>query len=203
MDVKTRKAEQSEITRRALLDAARALFSERGYAGTATEEVVQRAGVTRGALYHQFRDKEDLFRAVYEEIERELAEKIASGLRQRITRGSSAWEQVRAGAQAFLDACLDPGVQRIALLEAPSVLGLNSRRDIARYGLGLIRQGLQMAIDQGLIERQPIEPLAHMLRGALAEAAILLARADNQKAARAEIGGAADRLLEGLRRPER
>jgi AcrR family transcriptional regulator len=195
-----RKAEQSEATRRLLLDVARELFAERGYAGTATEEIVARAGVTRGALYHQFRDKEDLFLAVYEEVEFELAQKIVDGLRTRITSGADAWEQIRAGNEAFLDACLDPAVQRIALLDAPSVLDAASRREINQYGLGLIRRGLEMAIEQGLIEPQPIEPTAHLLRAVLNEAALLLARSPDSSAARPEIGAAVDRLISGLRR---
>ena len=195
-----RRAEQSEATRRRLLAVARELFAERGYAGTATEEVVQRAGVTRGALYHQFRDKEDLFRAVYEEVEYELAEKIVAGLRSRITADTDAWEQIRAGNEAFLDACLDPAVQRIALLDAPSVVNAAARREINQYGLGLIRRGLEMAIEQGLIDPQPIEPMAHLVRAVLNEGALLLARSPDPAADRAEIGAAVDRLLSGLRK---
>jgi len=196
-----RKAEQSEATRRRLLSVARELFAERGYAGTATEEVVQRAGVTRGALYHQFRDKEDLFRAVYEEVERELAERIVFGLRSRVTAETDAWEQIRAGNEAFLDACLDPAVQRIALLDAPAVVDAASRRDINSYGLRLIRRGLEMAIEQGLIDPQPIEPMAHLVRAVLNEGALLLARSSDPATNRAEIGAAVDRLISGLRRP--
>jgi hypothetical protein len=95
---------------------------------------------------------------------------------------------------------MDPGVQHVIMLEAPSVLGWDSRRDIARYGLGLIRQGLERSIKQGLIEPQPVEPLAHLLRAALTEGGMLLARAEEPKAARAEIGAAVDRLIDGLRR---
>src|SRR5690349_17867589 len=139
MVVKNRKAERSQSTRAALIAAARALFAERGYAETFTDEVAQRAGVTRGALYHQYRDKEDLFRAVYEQLEREFEQSIAAQLRTRLRRESSAWQQVKEGAQAFLDASLDPEIQRIALLEAPAVLGWGASRDLARFGLDLIR----------------------------------------------------------------
>jgi AcrR family transcriptional regulator len=193
------KAEQSETTRRALLDVARELFSERGYAGTATEEVVQRAGVTRGALYHQFRDKEDLFRAVYEEVERELTERMLAGMRSKLKRNAGAWERMRAGNEAFLDACLDPAYQRIALVEAPSVLGWNVRSGVARHGLGMIRQVMEAAIEEGSIPEQPLEPMAHLVRAVLNEAALLLARSEKPKAARAEIGAAVERLMEGLR----
>ena len=195
-----RKAEQSEQTRRLLLDAARALFAERGYAGTATEEIVQRAGVTRGALYHQFRDKEDLFRAVYEEVERELTANMVSGLRSRLSRDSDAWQRLLAGNEAFLDACLDPAFQRIALIEAPSVLGWNVRSHVARHGLDMIRLVLEMGIEQGVIEPQPLEPIAHLVRAVLNEAAVLLARSADPAADRAEIGAGVDRLISGLRR---
>jgi AcrR family transcriptional regulator len=204
MFVKTpgrKKAKQSENTRRALLDVARELFTERGYAGTATEEVVQRAGVTRGALYHQFRDKEDLFRAVYEEVERELTERMIVGMRSRVKRDANAWERMRAGNEAFLDACLDPAYQRIALIEAPSVLGWNVRSKVARQGLGMIRQVLEVAIEEGSIPEQPVEPMSHLVRAVLNEAALLLARSTKPKAARGEIGAAVERLMEGLRSP--
>jgi AcrR family transcriptional regulator len=196
---RTTKAEQSENTRRALLGVAREMFTERGYAGTATEEVVQRAGVTRGALYHQFRDKEDLFRAVYEEVERGLTERMLSGLRSRLKRDASAWERMRAGNEAFLDACLDPAYQRIALIEAPSVLGWNVRSKVARQGLDMIRQVLEVAIEEGSIAEQPVEPMSHLVRAVLNEAALLLARSTKPKAARVEIGEAVERLMEGLR----
>lgn len=196
MGVKRRKAEQSEGTRRALLDTARALFAARGYAETATEEIVQRAGVTRGALYHHFRDKEDLFRAVYEDLERELAEKIAAAAMTK----ADVWDQMLAGAEAFLDACLEPAVQRIALLDAPSVLGWEAWREIgSRYGLGLLKAVLQAAMDAGVIDRRPVEPLAHMLLGAIDEAAMVLARAEDPERARTEVGATVARVLEGLR----
>lgn len=195
-----RKAEQSEQTRRVLLDIARELFAERGYAGTATEEIVQRAGVTRGALYHQFRDKEDLFRAVYEEVERELTERMAAGIRSRVNADSDALERMRAGNEAFLDACLDPAFQRIALIEAPSVLGWSVRSHVASQGLSMIRRVLEMAMEEGLIDQQPLEPLAHLVRAVLNEAALLLARSPDPAAARPEIGDAVDRLISGLRR---
>src|SRR5262245_19892066 len=159
MNVKIGKAEQSEITQAALLRAARELFARNGYAGTATEEIVARAGVTRGALYHQFRDKEDLFRAVYRQIEAEFADKISARIRSRSRCGATAWEEFREGAQAYLDVALDRDVQRIALLDAPSVLGASAGREVGRFGLGLLRTGLQRCIEQGYVAEQPVEPL--------------------------------------------
>jgi len=193
------KQKRAELTRRDLLDAAREVFTARGFSDASMEEIAERAGVTRGPLYHYFDDKQDLFRAVYAEVERYLAEKVLLGIRSRTGPGASAWEQVHAGNHAFLDTALEPFVQRIVILEAPAVLGWDSRRDFARYGLGLIRIGLQMAIDEGDIEPQPLEPLAHLLRAVLSEGALLIARAEDHGAARAEVGAAVDRLIEGLR----
>jgi len=184
-----------------LLDVARELFAERGYAGTATEEIVQRAGVTRGALYHQFRDKEDLFRAVYEEVEHDLTAEMASGVRSRVNSKSDAMDRMRAGNEAFLDACLDPGFQRIALIEAPSVLGWGVRSHVASHGLGMIRRVLEMAMEEELIDQQPVEPMAHLVRAILNEGALLLARSPDPAAARVEIGAAVDRLIGGLKTP--
>jgi AcrR family transcriptional regulator len=196
------KQRRAERTRRDLLDAALELFTQRGFAGTAMEDIAERAGVTRGPLYHYFDDKQDLFRAVHEEVERYLAEKVLTGIRSRAEANGSAWDQVHAGNHAFLDAALHPAVQRIALLEAPAVLGWDSRREFARYGLGLIRSGLQMAMDEGSMDAQPVEPLAHLLRAVLSEGALLIARAEDHAAARAEVGAAVDRLMEGLRRSQ-
>ena len=197
------KQQRSERTRRQLLDAAREAFTRLGFAEASMEEIAERAGVTRGPLYHYFDSKQDLFAAVYEEVEQALAAEIASEIETRTASESDAWQQVLVSSQTFLDVSLHPVVQRIALLEAPTVLGWEGRGHIARYGLALIRRGLQNAIDQRLIEPQPLEPLAHILRAALSEGALFIARAEDQKAARAEVGAAIERLLEGLRRRPR
>jgi AcrR family transcriptional regulator len=195
MNVVNRKAEQSEATRRALLEVARDLFARRGYSDVSTEEIVRRAGVTRGALYHHFAGKADLFRAVYEQIEQETAEKVAAAA---LTK-TDPLDQQRAGWQAFLDACLDPAVQRIALRDAPSVLGLEAWREIAAaYGLALVQGGLQSMIDAGLMDEQPVEPLAHLVLGALSEAGMVIAEAEDTDAARDAIGESLERLLMGL-----
>jgi len=196
MNVKNRKAEQSAATRSALVDAARSLFGERGFAAVSTEEIVQAAGVTRGALYHHFKDKQDLFTAVVERVEQEILERVAAAALAE----PDVWEQQRVAVGAFLDGCLDPAVQRVILTDAPSVLGLAAWREIeARYGLALVRAGLQNVMDAGLIERQPLEPLAHMLLGAMAEGGLLIARSDDPRVARREVGDSLDRILRGLR----
>jgi AcrR family transcriptional regulator len=193
----SRKEQQSEATRRALVRVGRDLFAKRGFAAVSTEEIVRKAGLTRGALYHHFRDKRDLFRAVVEQVEQEVLERVAGVALAE----SDPWAQQAAAVGAFLDVCLEPAVQRIVLTDAPSVLGLAAWREIeAEYGLATVRAGLQNVMDAGLIERQPIEPLAHLLLGALTEGALLIARSEDRKAARREVGDSLDRLLRGLRK---
>jgi len=196
MNVKNRKAEQSEATRNALVEAARRLFSERGYASVSTEEIVQAAGVTRGALYHHFRDKQDLFAEVVERLEQEVLEQVAGAALEV----QEPWDQQVVAVGAFLDCCLDPAVQRVILTDAPSVMGLHAWREVeARYGLALVRGGLQAMVDAGLVEDQPLDPLAHMLLGAMQEAGLLIAHAEDPAAARREVGDSLVRLLQGLR----
>jgi AcrR family transcriptional regulator len=191
------KADQSEATRSALVAAARELFAARGYAEVATEEIVRGAGVTRGALYHHFAGKRELFEAVYEEVERHLVEQIAS---LAVASASDPLAALHAGAQAFLDACEDPAVQRIALIDAPSVLGWERWREIGlRYGFGLVQASVQAAMDAGLIERQPVGPLSHLLLGAIDEGAMLIARAEDGGATREQVGASVTRMLEALR----
>jgi AcrR family transcriptional regulator len=190
------KAQQSEATRRKLLRIGRDLFARRGYSDVPTEEIVRRAGVTRGALYHHFRDKRDLFAAVVEQLEQETSELIA----QAALTEPDAWEQQRAAIDAYLDVCLEPAVQRILLTDAPSVLGLTAWREIeARYGLGLVSAGLGAVMEAGFIEEQPVEPLAHLLLGALTEGGLLIARSGDRERARREVGEGVDRILQGLR----
>jgi AcrR family transcriptional regulator len=199
MNVKRTQAERSESTRAGLIEAARHLFAERGFASVGTEEIVRAAGVTRGALYHHFKGKRELFEAVYEQLEVELAERIAAGA--LAANASSPLEAMRAGADMFLAACTEPDVQQIALLDGPSVLGWDRWREIAAdHGLGLIEASLQAAIDAGGIADQPVRPLAHVLMGALDEAAMLVARAEDPESARVEVGHALELLLDGLSR---
>jgi AcrR family transcriptional regulator len=193
----TNKQEQrSAATQAKLLDAARALFGERGYAGVGTEEIVRAAGVTRGALYHQFKDKEQLFEAVFEAVEAETTQRIANEALEGATNPVAA---LRAGARAFLEVCAEPAVERIVLLDAPAVLGWERWREIGlRHGLGLVAGTLQAGIDAGLIAPQPATPLAHVLIGALDESALYVARAEDPEAARAEVVGVLDRMIDGL-----
>jgi AcrR family transcriptional regulator len=187
---------RGDATRDSLLRAAHELFAERGYAAVGTEEIVARAGVTRGALYHHFADKQDLFRTVHEELERSLV----AGIGLRIVGIEDPWELIVTGVRAFLDACTDPAIMRIALLDAPAVLGWAAWREIdERYGLGLVSFGLQNAMDAGVLAARPVRPLAHLLMGAMAEAAMVIANADDPAAARDEVEPPLLALLAGLR----
>ena len=186
------QAERSAATQAALMAAARELFTAHGFAGASREEIVERAGVTRGALYHHFANKEDLFRAVLMELEREIGARVATAAMD----GADPREQLRLGCQAFLDAALDPAVRRIVLLDAPSVLGWQAWRDIEEeHGVALVKEALAAMVNAGQMPDEPLDPLAHMLLAALNEAAQLVAGASNRRRARAEIGGTVDRIL--------
>jgi AcrR family transcriptional regulator len=173
--------ERAESTREALILAARQLFTERGYDDVGTEEIVRAAGVTRGALYHHFGDKASLLEAVYNRIEAESTERVA-----RIVLGSelhSPLAAMKAGIEAFLEECEKPELRQIALHDAPAVLGWERWREIgAANGLGLIEASLGAAIEAGEIRSIPVKPTAHLLMGALDEAAMLLARDDRPEA---------------------
>jgi AcrR family transcriptional regulator len=190
------RAQQAADTRAQLIQAGRALFAERGYAGVGTEEIVARAGVTRGALYHHFEDKKDLFRAVHEQLERDLATSIG----EQIAGVEDPWEALVRGVRGFLNASTDPALMRIALVDAPVVLGWQEWREIdARYSLGLVSLGLQNAMDRGLLRRQEVRPLAHLLLGSITEAAMMIAHAPDHEAARREVEGPLLALLDGLK----
>ena len=194
------KAAQREATTAALIAAGRELFAERGYAAVGTEEIVRRAGVTRGALYHHFRGgKEDLFRAVLVQISAETVLAVTAA----VASTPDPWDALIAGCESFLDACATPEVQRILLVDGPSVLGWEVWRAIdADHGLGLLEAALQRAIDAGRLLPAPTTAVAHVLTGALDEAAMVVARAEDPAAARAEMGLTVRRLLEGLRGPQ-
>jgi AcrR family transcriptional regulator len=194
--IKSRQAENSAATRAALLRIARKFFAERGYADTATEEIVRRARVTRGALYHHFKDKQDLFKAVLHEEQSKIAVKCGdAGAKE-----ADPWRALMAGCEAFLEACLDPAVQQIVLIDAPAVLGLQGFRESDEsYYLAGTKAAIEAAIAAGIIEKQPIDPLAHMIMGALNEGARLIAYASDKKRARREVSESANRMWNGLR----
>ncbi|HUB98688.1 MAG TPA: TetR/AcrR family transcriptional regulator [Solirubrobacterales bacterium] len=197
MNVKRRsQAERSEATRNALIAAARRLFTEKGYEGVSAEEIVREAGVTRGALYHHFGGKAELLEAVYERLEAESTERVAHIVLDSDLH--SPIEAMKAGIEAFLDECAEPELRQIALHDAPAVLGWDRWREIgAANGLGLIEASLAAAIEAGEIRQLPVGPTAHLLLGALDEAAMLVARSDDP-ASRAEVTAILVALLDGF-----
>jgi len=193
--------QRSAATRAALLVAARELFSTQGYAGSGREEIVAAAGVTRGALQHHFGDKQTLFLAVYEEIEQEVVAAVASAA---MATGDDPVEQLRAGCQAYLDAVLDPAVQRVCAVDGPAVLPADLRQDVTdRYALGLVREAVHKAVASGAIDDAPVEALTRMLLAGVMAAAQYVATAADQGAARVEAGRTVDLLLDSLRRDRR
>ncbi len=196
---KSKQAERSEATRAKLVRAGRELFAKRGYNDVGTEEIVARAKVTRGALYHHFEDKRALFLAVHEDLEQELSDGIAAKLAEAGT--ADPVEALRVGIRSFLDACETPEIARISLLEAPTVLGRGVWREIEeRYGLGLAMAALQGGMDAGALTPQPVKPLAQLLLAAMGEAGMAMADSDDPAATRVEMEGALLALLEGLRK---
>ena len=191
------QAERSATTREALVSAARGLFGARGYADVGTAEVVQAAGVTRGALYHHFTDKLELFAAVFESVEEETSARIVEAV--TAAGPSDPLMAMQLGTAAFLDVCTEPEMARIMLLDAPAVLGAQRWSDISYdHNMGLVLAVITQGIELGRIPAQPVTPLAHVLMGALREAALYLATAADTPAARTEVGAVMTRLIDGL-----
>lgn len=193
------KAEKHAATRAALLATARALFAEKGYAATGTEEVVAQAAVTRGALYYHFKDKQALFAAVVEEVAQDILNEIEAAAGE----AQSPVDAMVRGCQAFLDACLQPAARQIYLIDAPSVIGWLQWREIdARYGTGSLRRGIDAALAElPRGQRLSAEALTYLLTGAMNEAALWLAAAGNEVAARKTADTALKRILELLFTP--
>jgi AcrR family transcriptional regulator len=193
---KPKRDETAAATRGALVKAGLELFAKRGYANVGTEEIVRRARVTRGALYHHFEDKRDLFRAVHELVEEDLV----AGIGAKMKDVSDPWEVLVTGSRAFLDACTEPAVKQIGLIDAPAVLGWAEWRQIdERYGLGLMKAALGAGIEAGVLRKAPLDTLSHLMLGALSEAAFMIANAKDPKAVRAETETALLELLQGLK----
>lgn len=187
------QAERRAATRRALLEAATHLFARQGYVDTPREEICRRAGVTRGALDHHFEGKKGLFRAVVEDVEVRLNERIAVAA----MRESDPVAQLRAGCHAYLDAATEPEVRRILLLDARAVLGWSEWQQIhAEHGLKLTIEGLRAALGAG--RERSAEALAHVLLAALTEAAFYVATAEDADEARAEARATADRIIDAV-----
>lgn len=191
------QAERSATTQQALLSAARRLWGERGYAAVSTPEIAQAAGVTRGAMYHQYPDKAKLFLAVIEAVEKDVIERLAAAVAAK--RPKTPAGALRLSADAWLDIASEPEVRQLVLLDAPSILGWAGFREVSlRYGLGMTEQLLTAAIDAGELKPQPTRPLATVMIGALDEAAMSIANADDPEQEKADVRKVIQNLIDGL-----
>ncbi len=163
--------DRTELTRAALIEAARKLFVEKSYAETGTPEIVSAAGVTRGALYHHFADKQALFAAVVEAESAAVAREVEAAAPADLP----PLDALRAGGAAFLKAMTQPGRTRLLLLDGPAVLGHAGMEEIERrHGGRTLREGLQAAMDSGVIRALPLEALAAQLSAAFDRAALAI-----------------------------
>jgi AcrR family transcriptional regulator len=199
-DNRRTQAERTAATRDALIAAGRSLFSAQAYNDVSTETIVRTAGVTRGALYHHFADKTELFAAVFESVEAEVTGRIGAAIASAGLSDPLAVMQL--GARTWLAASAEPEIHRIVLLDAPAVLGWERWREIGnRHNMGLVLALLAHAIEVGRIPAQPVEPLAHTLLGALREAALYLALAPDRTQAADDVGAVIDNLINSLGAP--
>jgi AcrR family transcriptional regulator len=186
---------QGEATRAALLNAARQLFGEQGYAATSTEDIVATAGVTKGALYHHFGGKQELFAVVLEQVLHEVSDAVVAIFNQ-----PDPWRDIVDGCAAWIDAHRDPAVRRIVLTDARSVLDEEVVRGIEnRFAVVALRGALRKNMTAGVLDQEPLRPLALMLIGALREACLYVAGAEDQAAARDEAVALVTRMLSSFR----
>lgn len=194
----TLRERQAEATRQLLVSVARQLFTEQGYAATSIEEIIKQAGVARGALYHHFPGKDALFRAVYDQVQAEVASRVVTVALST----TEPWDGVRAGLGAFLDACLEPAFRRIVVLDSVPVLSQDVwDGGIEHNELPMLRNVLTPLVETYL-PGVPVEPLVHVALGGLYGAALYIARSPDPKAARAEADTVLDTLIGGLRRQQ-
>jgi AcrR family transcriptional regulator len=191
------QAERSAATQQALIQAARRLWGERGYAEVSTPEIAEAAGVTRGAMYHQYADKAALFRAVIEAMDLEILERLQASV--AAAQPKTPADTMHAMAGAWFDIAGEPEIRQLMLLDGPSVIGWREYREMSQNNSVESAEALlQAAIDAGQLKPQPLRPLALVLLGALEEAAMYLADADDPAKAREEVGAVIRDLIDGL-----
>jgi len=191
----TMRERQAEATRQLLVSVARRLFTEQGYAATSIEEIIKEAGVARGALYHHFSGKDVLFRAVYDQVQAEVASRVVA----TALSASEPWDGVRAGLGAFLDACLEPEFRRVVVLDSVPVLSQDVwDGGIEHNELPMLRSVLTPLVE-AYLPGVAVEPLVHVALGGLYGAALYIARSPDPETARAEADTVLDTLIGGLR----
>jgi AcrR family transcriptional regulator len=197
MQERRTQAERSAATQQTLVAAARRLWGARGYAEVSTPEIAEAAGVTRGAMYHQFPDKTALFVSVLEAVETDVMARLAAAV--VAAQPQTPADTLHVAADAWLDIAGEPEVRRLILLDAPTILGWAGFREISlRYGLGMTEQLLTAAIDAGQLKDQPVRPLATVMIGALDEAAMSIANAAEETAEREQVRAVVHDLIDGL-----
>ncbi|ASR34833.1 TetR family transcriptional regulator [Prauserella marina] len=196
--MRSRREEYSESTRSALVDSAIALFTTRGYAGTSLDEIAKRTKVTKGALYHHFSGKQAVFEAAFDAVETDV-----KGRLEKILRGpEKPWDRALNGLREFISSCLDPAYQRIAIHEAPVVMGWQRWKEAEdRYSFGLIRSSLRDLIDAGEIMNVPVEVTSRLLFGALSSAATEIAGSADPEAVGRQVETVIISLLHQVRQP--
>jgi AcrR family transcriptional regulator len=193
-----KRAAQGRATRGQLIEVATRLFAEHGYEGTSIEAVLSAAGVSRGALYHHFAGKEALFEAVVSAV----SEQVTAKLTEAVRGCADPLDAMRTAALAWIDLAADPVIQRVVLVDAPSVLGWDRWRamDDGRT-LGAMRIMLQAISDSGRLPAELVAPFSHMILAALDEIVLVIARAPDSEAAVAEGRTAVQALLDRLLHP--
>ncbi len=196
---KVTKAEQRKATIKKLIKIATDEFATKGYAGASTEYIVQCAGLTRGALYHHFKNKAGLFTAVFEAAQEEIGRRVEA----RADTSDDLWEQLILGCRGFLEASSDPALQQIVVIDGPAVLKWEAVRQIdlslEQGSLSLLKKCLSDLIDAGVIKRLPLDALAHLLSGAMDEASIWIAQSKDSQRALLQAQTTLESLLSSLK----
>lgn len=189
------QAERTEATRGRLVATARRLFAEQGFAATSTEEILEAASVSRGAMYHHFSSKTELFQAVFEAVEDDLtAQVIAAAIDE-----TDPARRLARGFAAFLDQCRRSDVQRIVMLEGPTVLGWDTWHELdERYAFGSLKAVLSSAAEQGRLAPESVDPWSHLLLGAIMQAGMVVARADDPDEAKRAMTETFEKIISAL-----
>ncbi|MCM3142102.1 TetR/AcrR family transcriptional regulator [Brevibacillus sp. MER 51] len=194
--MKMSKAEQKQQTMQKLIEVAREVFSRQGYADAAMEDIVKQAGVTRGALYHHFGNKEGLFEAVLASVQQEIGERVEA----EAAKSEEPWQQLILGCLAFVSSAVEHRNKRILLIDGPSVIGWETwRRMDEENSMRHLREQLQTMQEQGYLRTVSIDALTHLLSGAMNEAVLWISETPDHEKSLEEISAALTLLLEGYR----
>lgn len=194
---KSRREEYSEATRLALVEAARSEFAAKGYLTTSVDTLVTRARVTKGALYHHFKDKKALFEAVLIEMQVEAMSEVW----RQANAENDSWDRMKAGIAQFLQCCLEPSYRQVVILDGPSVLGFKRWRQIDQeYPVGLMLKGVNELAAVGEIDVRSADTLGSMLSAAVCEASFLVAESSDRKKAEKNVWRIMSQMLEAFRK---